>query len=93
MMPDQPRSNVLLRGPKSSSANSNAIDAAIGVARGRRGCPNGGARDGARPQHNAGPGNAARRIVDVLAVHHRFGWCWSESDTCKAQQDAGRKTR
>jgi len=32
-MPDQPRSHVLLRGPKNGSANSNAIDAAIDVTR------------------------------------------------------------
>ena len=63
-----------------------AIDATIYIATGVM--PDRSARHRTRPEHDACPGNATRRIFNVLAVYDRVGWGWIESETCKPQQGA-----
>ena len=64
-----------------------AIDATIHVATGVM--TDRSARHRTRPEHDACPGHATVRIFNVLAVNYGPGQCWTESDTCKPQQDAG----
>ena len=66
----------------------NAIDAPVCIAAGI--VPNRSARHRTRPEHDAGPGDATLRIINVLAVHDCPSWCCTESDGCKPQQNAGR---
>src|SRR5262245_56546093 len=73
-------------------ANSDAVDTTVDVARSHRGGADCCSRYRAGPQHDAGPCDAARRIIDVLAVHHGARRLAAERDAGKPQQGAHRNT-
>ena len=73
--------------PGALPPRSNAVDAAVHIA--TRVMTNRSARHRTRPQHDTCPGNAARWICGVLAIHDRIGWLGIESKTCKPQQGTG----
>jgi hypothetical protein len=79
--------NFMRRTQRPLPPHTHAIDATIHIPTSV--VPDGGARDRARPEYDAGPGNAPPGISNVCAVDDRIGWRWSESETCKPQQGAG----
>ena len=78
----------LIRGVRVLPARPNAIDATVCIAAGI--VPDRSACHGTWPEHNAGPGNATVRIVNILAIHDCPSSWRTESDGTKRQQNAGR---
>ena len=64
---------LVTRKPAPSPICPNAIAAPVGIAAGI--VPDRSACHRTRPEHDAGPGNATHRILNILAVHDCPGWC------------------